>query len=143
MRKSAIIFLSTIISVILSGCENKRDDNGDLGGMWQMTCWIDENGNQIYPTSNSRIYYKVRKNLFMLQRIPEGINDYHQAYFKKTSDSIFLYHIWHYPDDTIANTKEILQYGFPENGRLHIIKLSSDKMILNSGDSIKLTFRKY
>ena len=56
------ILTSILILLALSACDNKRDHNGDLGGMWQLTEWRNPTGTTM-ATKDDRIFYSVQLKL--------------------------------------------------------------------------------
>lgn len=143
--KKIFFYLLTFLclSGMLTGCENKRDDNGDLGGMWQMTRWTDKEGTVVYTMQpDATIYYKVYNSLFMFQELPSGISHYFLSYFQTYGDSIRFEHLVNYPTDTLAGFHELARYGIPLDGKVRIKKLNSKNMILDSKAGT-LYFRKY
>lgn len=142
MSKRLIIGGCLVSMLSFASCENKRDDNGDFGGMWQLTEWRDPSNNTI-ATNSSGIYYKVRKQLIQFQRLPGGQANFQSAYFRFTNDSLCIYHIVNYPSDTLCTPEILAPFGFPPNGRLHVDALSSKKMVLSSQETGTLHFRKY
>jgi len=137
INKYTLIFIFSIL--IFSSCENKRDDNEEFGGMWQLVKWQDSQS-KILADENSRIFYCVRLNLMKFY-IPSEEN-YYLSKFKRTSDSIYIYQVVSYINDSIVNLTELAKYGVPEDGGFKIEHLSSDKMILSSYNN-RLLFRKY
>lgn len=138
-----VVFLSLCL---YTSCENKRDDSGTLGGMWQLVEWRNADGSVAYNKPDTTIYYKVRSNLLMLQELPGEGEAYFFTYYLQTADSIIINR------DKIFNNAErdavphpigdLKKYGIPDNGRLHIDVLNADKMVL-SGEEGRLSFRKY
>jgi len=138
--------VSLLFLALYTSCENKRDDSGTLGGMWQLVEWKAADGSVAYDKPDTTLYYKVRNNLLMLQELPGESESYFLTYYRQTSDSIII------NKDKIFNNVErdtvfhpisdLRKYGIPANGRLHIDVLNSDKMVL-SGEAGILRFRKY
>lgn len=138
--------VALLLLVLCTSCENKRDDSGTLGGMWQLVEWRAADGSLAYSKPDTTLYYKVRNNLLMLQELPGESESYFLTYYRQTSDSIII------NKDKIFNNAErdtvfhdisdIRKYGVPSNGRLHIDVLNSDKMVLSSEEGT-VRFRKY
>lgn len=140
LRKSSILLILLLLLTLFS-CENKRDNNGDLGGNWQLLEWRDAQ-NQVVKDKTSRIFYAIHKNLFQFKDAAYYTNGYYLSYFKHTPDSLIFYHIVNYPTDTLATPEALAPYGVPESGRLHIDRLDADNMVLSEKDRV-LVFRKY
>lgn len=143
-----IYCIVALLSLFLySSCENKRDDSGTLGGMWQLVEWRNSDGSLAYNKSGTKIYYKIRNNILMLQELPGETETYFLTYYHLDDDYLVInqpYTIVRDAElDTIPHTIEALhKYGIPSNGRLHIDVLESDKMVL-TGEEGTLRFRKY
>lgn len=143
-----IYCIVALLSLFLySSCENKRDDSGTLGGMWQLVEWRNSDGSLAYDKPGTKIYYKIRNNILMLQELPGETETYFLTYYHLDDDYLVInqpYTIVRDAElDTITHTIEALhKYGIPSNGRLHIDVLESDKMVL-TGEEGTLRFRKY
>lgn len=143
-----IYCIVALLSLLLySSCENKRDDSGTLGGMWQLVEWRNSDGSLAYDKPGTKIYYKIRNNILMLQELPGETETYFLTYYHLDDDYLVInqpYTIVRDAElDTIPHTIEALhKYGIPSNGRLHIDVLESDKMVL-TGEEGTLRFRKY
>ena len=151
MKKQKHFFLYLIVPllflVLYTNCENKRDDSGTLGGMWQLVEWRNIDGSLAYDKPDTNIYYKIRSNLLMFQELPGEEYRYFLTYYHQTADSFIIDQPYKIVKDVELNKTlypiEVLRrYGIPANGRLHIDVLNSDKMVL-SGEEGSLRFRKY
>ena len=60
-----------ILLLALSACDNKRDHNGDLGGMWQLTEWRSPEGTTL-ATKADQIFYSVQLNLIRFRDYDDG-----------------------------------------------------------------------
>jgi len=143
----APLLLALLLVMLSTGCENKRDDSGSLGGMWQLTEWRAADGSIAYQKPDTTLYYKVRQNLLMLQELPGETDSYFLTRYHRTPDSLVIdrpYKIVNNAErDTVLHPiADLRRYGIPANGRLHIVILRSDRMLL-SGEEGKLLFRKY
>ena len=148
-KRIYIYCIVALLSLFLqTSCENKRDDSGTLGGMWQLVEWRNADGSLAYDKPDKHIYYKIRNNLLMLQELPGAeAATYFMTYYHLEDNNLVInqpYTIVKDAElDTIPYTIDALhKYGIPSNGRLHIDELSSDKMVL-TGDDGTLRFRKY
>jgi len=148
LKHTYIYCIVALLSLFLySSCENKRDDSGTLGGMWQLVEWRNSDGSLAYDKPDTKIYYKIRNNILMLQELPGETETYFLTYYHLDDDYLVInqpYTIVRDAElDTIPHTIEALhKYGIPSNGRLHIDVLESDKMVL-TGEEGTLRFRKY
>ena len=151
MKTQKHFFLYCIVSllflVVSVSCENKRDNSGTLGGMWQLLEWKAPDGSIAYNKPDTTLYYQVRSNLLMLQELPGGSDNYFLTYYHQAEGCIVIdqpYKIVNNAErDTVLHPIEDLKkYGVPNTGRLHIDVLTSDRMVL-SGAEGTLLFRKY
>lgn len=153
MKTKKLFFLYCIVSLLFlafyTSCENKRDDSGTLGGMWQLLEWRALDGSLVYSkpdNTNATIYYKIRNNLLMLQELPGESEDYFLTYYRQAEGYIIIQSDKIYKDselDSVAHPiEELKKYGIPNTGRLKIEELKSDKMVLSGEEGI-LRFRKY
>ena len=134
--------LSSILLIsLISACDRKTNENGDLDGMWQLTEWRNKATNQVFKTQQDGIYYCVQLNLIKYQIGGLGTY-YHFSYFTQTPDSLIIGRAFAWPGDKECPLDELAPYGVPHNGRFHIDVLNADKMMLSGEESI-LQFRKY
>jgi hypothetical protein len=150
MKMQKQFFLYCIVSILFlaihTSCENKRDDSGTLGGMWQLVEWRAADGSIAYNKPDTTLYYKVRSNLLMLQELPGESESYFLTYYQQAEGFLVIN-----PDKIVNNAErdtvlhsiqDLKKYGVPSTGRLQILELTSDKMVL-SGEEGTLRFRKY
>ena len=136
------ILTPILLLLALSACDNKRDHNGDLGGMWQLTEWRSPEGTTL-ATKADQIFYSVQLNLIRFRDYDDGtLGDYYLAYFRHTPDSLIVYRPVNYAKDSLVSLHDLARYGVPANGRFHIDALNGDMMILSS-PSGTINFRKY
>lgn len=147
MKKNNTIFKKTILLGLflcsLISCENKRDINGDLDGMWQMTVWKDANNNTI-KDKNGRIFYNIQLKLIQFRDFNDpGVNSsYVHAYFRHSPDSLIIFHPVNYGTGQVIPLSDLKKYGVPEDGGFHIDALNENNMILSSEEGT-LYFRKF
>lgn len=148
-QKLSIIYcIVALLSLFLyTSCENKRDDSGTLGGMWQLVEWRNTDGSLAYDNPSSHIYYKIRNNILLLQELPGETDTYFLTYYHLEDDDLVINQPYTIVKDTELDTipytiDALRKYGIPGNGRLHIDVMSSDKMVL-TGEEGTLRFRKY
>ena len=131
-----------ILLLALSACDNKRDHNGDLGGMWQLTEWRSPEGTTL-ATKADQIFYSVQLNLIRFRDYDDGtLGDYYLAYFRHTPDSLIVYRPVNYAKDSLVSLQDLARYGVPADGGFRIDALSHDMMILSSPTGT-INFRKY
>ena len=141
MKRHIIIYIA-FCAILTIACENKRDSNGDLGGMWQMTEWRDRQSN-VVATKEDRIFLAFRNQLARFMQMPKGGTYYFLSEFKRDGDSIRFFHIVNYPTDTIAGNHELLPYRIGPNASMKIERLTSESLILSNGETGTIIYRKY
>ncbi len=130
-------------AVLLVSCENKRDENGELGGMWQLLEWRNAQ-NKIVTDNRSRIFYSIQLKLIRLRNHNDADGNYFQCYFRHTPDSLIIYHPTSYSaKDSLVSISDLARYGVPADGSFRIQVLNSERMVLSSADTLTLVFRKY
>lgn len=130
-----------LLSLFLCTCD-KEDDNGRLGGMWQMKEWRSVPSGELIAGKEERIFYSVQLDLMKFQRIGDTNPPYFLSRFTHRGDSLIIGTVYSRPKDSIVSISMLAPYGVPADGRFHIDHLSSHTLIL-SADSVRLTFRKY
>ena len=141
-------YITALLSLLLyTGCENKRDESGSLGGMWQLAEWRNADGSTAYNKPDTLIYYKIRNNIIMMQELPGETETYFITYYHLEGEELVITQPYTIVRDSELDTSPypiaaLRKYGIPGNGRLHIDELSSDKMVL-TGSEGTLRFRKY
>lgn len=136
--KNCIILLATIVLGLLCSCENKRDHNGKLAGMWQMTYRTAPDGT---AQQTEGLYYVFRNSIIKFQDSKDN-SRYHLAYFTRHTDTLSIYNIVEYPSDKLCSPQELQAYGVPEDGKFIIEILTKSSLVLHSKDCT-LSFRKY
>ncbi len=132
------LFLITTVLCCLLSCENKRDHNGDLGGMWQLLEWRKDT--TVVATNEDGIYYHFQLKLMELRHL--GDDYYYLARFTHTHDSLIVDEVYSQPFDSIVSISDLKDFGVPADGRFHIDALSDSHMILSSEEG-SMRFRKY
>ncbi len=134
-------YLCYAVAVLFFTACDKVDDNGDLGGMWQLTNWTKKaQPDKPYKTSADRIYYAFRLNYVRTQCMSEDA--YYISEFHVTSDSLCVDRVYAAPNDSVVSVDALLQYGVDSSGRFHIDRLTGNSMVLSNEENV-LTFRKY
>lgn len=138
----ALIKLSILLlyATALVSCD-KVDDNGDLGGMWQLTEWKNSTDGSIVATKQDAIFYSVQLDLMKFSR-NNDISNYHLARFSHKGDSLFVGEVYARPNDNQVSIAELGKYGVPASGAFAIEELSAKNMVLRSKEAV-LRFRKY
>ncbi len=143
IKRTKYIFASLLwtaaLAIFVCSCENKRDNNGDFGGMWQMTAWNETSTGE--TQSMPHIYYNVHKNLIKFHDASDP-GHYHLSYFRQTADSLVVFNIVDFPYDTLCNASALARYGVPESGKFGIQTLNDKHLVLTCPERT-LTFRKY
>ena len=141
MKKSIYNILALIALISTAASCDKVDDNGNLGGLWQLTEWRALPSGEVRANKAQAIFYAVQLNLMKFS-IHNDIDTYHLARFIHRNDSLILGKIYARPDEHEVSAAELAKYGVPPSGAFAIDNLTSSRMILRS-DSAILTFRKY
>lgn len=150
MRHTAYITAILFCMCIFNSCENFRDDNGDLGGMWQLTMWQTQSSSgyidSVVATNDAGIYYSFHQRIVQYMCSSKNLNEYGDrvfSLFRHTPDSLFLYNFtYSAPYDSIPSDDVLRSYGINENGAYRINTLTSSRMVISDPTNI-LTFRKY
>lgn len=137
MRRFLVSIAIIVSGILVFSCENKRDDNGDLGGMWQLTLWTDANGDTI--ATKGEIFYYFQLDLMKVSR--ERYNTY-LARFSHQGDSLFVGAAYAQPYDELVSRDRLTPFGVPADGRMHVDGLNNSHMQLSSALGT-LRFRKY
>lgn len=153
-KKTIHTFWATLVlaiaTLLLPACEDFHENNGDLGGMWQLTEW--RQGTTTVATSEDLIFYSIHRELIQYthfssreQKYKNEI-DYMKRYFsmfRHTPDSLILHTFVNALDESkLAEYSQIKEFGIPEDGRFHIDRLDANHLVL-SYDGNVLSFRKY
>lgn len=134
----------------LGACENFRDDNGDLGGMWQMTSWQTRSSSgsidSVVATNETGIYYSINRRIIQYTYTSAQVNEYGTrifGLFRRTPDSLYLYNFtYSAPFDSVPSDSVLRRYGINADGAFRINTLTKSRMVLSDPDNT-LTFRKY
>ena len=138
--KRLCLYIAMVISlgVLMSACESKRDDNGDLGGLWQLILRTDANGDTV--ATKGTIYYYFQQDLMRVQR--RNFNEEYLARFSHQGNSLVVGAAYAMPYDNPVSKEKLAPFGIPADGQLHFDGLSDSRMQL-SGPLGTLRFRKY
>lgn len=139
MIKHLFLPLLFLFALAFSAC-TKEDNNGDLGGNWQLLCWQLLPDGTTAATNADGIYYTIHRSTLRLRRL--DLADTYLASFAVRGDSLVLDRVFLSPYDDPATPADLAPFGFAATGRMRIVSLSSDRLVLQS-DAARLTFRKY
>ena len=143
MKGKLYIFVFAAMLMAMTSCD-KKDCNGDLDGMWQLTEWRDKN-DAVKATKEDMIFYSFQlqmasfrmqsDNIFflrtMLEDSPECIRIYNPAEYAGNKH------------DMILPMSVLSVVGVPEDGIFWVQTLTSSTMVLKTNSQETLTFRKY
>ncbi len=136
------IFKYTLISLCLAFCCScdKIDDNGDLGGFWQLTEWKSLPDGQVLATNHDGIYYSVQLDLMGFR----GRGASYLSRFSHRNDSLFIGPVYKNmgAHDEEVPISSLAGVGVPATGAFAVQHLTHSKMILRSDEAV-LSFRKY
>lgn len=163
MKKIHYIIVLLLASICCMSCENFRDNNGELGGMWQLTQWRTRSSsgqidslvaNNIREDSTlenkHKLYYAIHRDVFQVSDAAEFYNTRYYCTFSLTGNNeIVLGNLVDFSgsllvDGTNAqrNYSKYAEFGIPYDGRYHIDVLTAEDLRLSFKDNI-LVFRKY
>ena len=142
--KAKLYILALVAAVLsMSSCD-KKDCNGDLDGMWQLTEWRGAD-NTVKATKQDMIFYSFQLQMSSFQKNRNG-SLFIRALLKVSPDQITIYNPFDYVGDSHDEVRpmSILSVvGVPEDGIFHIVSLTGSSMLLKTNDGELLTFRKY
>ena len=143
LTRHIILLAVACVGLVMASCD-KKDCNGDLDGMWQLTLWTSPQGDTI-ATKDSMIFYSVqlkmmnfKKNMSPMLNINSSFEKYSEAI--RVFDPIVYQNNGH---DSIYPMSVLQSMGVPEDGVMRIESLTSGKLILSSATEGTLRFRKY
>lgn len=140
MKANLLYILLLVLALAgVASCE-KMDDNGDLGGNWQLTSWQRLSDGSVVATNADSIFYTFQGKLMKTQRMSQS--DFFLATFRTTADSLVMLNIYASPYDSLVAPSALSAYGVSPSGRFHFDRLSSSRLVLST-ETDRLTFRKY
>lgn len=136
-------------------CEDFHENNGPLGGMWQLTQWCTRShatgqidslvANNLYndPTvpNKRKLYYCIHREDIQFQDATRDARYYFFASFRHTPDSLIIGTVVN-KKDSLCHYSDLREFGVPASGRFHIDVLNSEKLVLSTPQDV-LIFRKY
>ncbi len=136
---SAGVLLTATSLCTICSCY-KADDNGALGGNWQLTEWKRLSDGAVMADKNSRIFYTVQAELIKFQQMNSSV--YYLATFHRTKDSLVIDRLYHSPIDTLVPYSRLDYLGMDSTGRFKIEKMTSQRLVMKNAVN-SLTFRKF
>lgn len=134
-----LIYIVALFAIL--ACDNMRDTNGTLGGMWQLTEWRD--GTTVRATRDTAIYYSFQLQLMKIQSFRRTQDGFFHATFTHRGDSLLIGQVYqNKKGDHLVPLTMLQPYGVPQSGAFRVMRLTSDCLILTA-DEQTLTFRKY
>ena len=131
-----------ILPLLLTSCF-RTETNGEFGGNWQMTEWIDNTDQSVYATNETLpLYYTVHRDLIKFQDMSSPTGTYYLATFHRTADSLVLEKVFDSPIDTIVPFHQLNAVGIDSTGRFYMSELTNNKMTLKN-HLYTIRFRKY
>ena len=131
-----------LFSLLLTSCF-RTETNGEFGGNWQMTEWIDNADQSVYATNQTLpLYYTVHRDLIKFQDMSSPTGTYYLATFHRTADSLVLEKVFDSPIDTIVPFHQLNVVGIDSTGRFYMSELTNNKMTLKN-HLYTIRFRKY
>lgn len=142
--KPRLYILALLAAVLtLTGCD-KKDCNGDLDGMWQLTEWRDAS-DAVKATTQDMIFYSFQ--LQMASFLKNNVDYFYiRALLKVSPDQIIIYNPFEYVGDKHDETRPmsvLSGVGVPEDGVFQIVTLTGSSMLLETSSGDRLSFRKY
>ena len=131
--------------IAISSCE-KKDCNGDLDGMWQLTEWTDAQGT-VVATKEDMIFYGFQLQMMRFDRkTPPYLNC--MSSFENMGDRIRIYRPVTIDSDNPGHDKVhemsfLSPAGVPVDGMMDIDRLTSGELILSCPSTGVMKFRKY
>lgn len=163
MKKNTIhILLLGISTLLMLSCENFRDDNGDLGGSWQLTQWYTRSSSgeidSLVATNLAgdttvanprKLYYCIHRDVLQLRDAADFYNIRYFCTFRSTPDSLILGEVVDTSGkriEDIINAEEaqrfLMTFGVPADRHFHIDQLTDSRLQLSTPDDL-LIFRRY
>lgn len=145
MKNRIVTAICMMILLLCSSCD-KWDDNGHLGGMWQLQEWRD-GANQVIATKSNGIYYSFQLTMLSVRRLDCTPVKQKNASFRYEGDGIVVYDPLspskESGHETIASMDYLKDYGVDADGRFKIETLTDETLVLRRTDNSVLTFKKY
>ena len=143
MKKVIHILILVLLAMAITGC-NKKDCNGDLDGLWQLTQWRDKN-NTVKATKEDMIFYAFQLQMASFRKL-SGEDFFMRSSLKVSPEQICIYNPIEYlgnGHDEIKPMSILSPVGVPEDGIFWILVLDDSTMELKTNNDDVLIFRKY
>lgn len=131
------------MAMTITSC-NKKDCNGDLDGLWQLTHWRDKD-NTVKATKEDMIFYAFQLQMASFRK-QNGEDYFMRSSLKVSPEQILIYN----PVDYLGNGHDEIKpmsilscVGVPEDGILWVQVLNGSTMELKTNNGEVLVFRKY
>ena len=145
MKRVLHILIIAAMAMAMTGC-NKKDCNGDLDGMWQLTEWRDKD-NVVKATKEDMIFYSFQLQMATFRKITsEGNFTGLNSMLEVSPNQIRIYDPALYGGnghDELKPMAELSVFGVPEDGIFQVQVLTGSAMQLKTNSQEVLTFRKY
>lgn len=162
MKNTHYYILVLLACIGCFSCENFRDNNGDLGGMWQLTQWrtrsssgqidslVANNDRDDVTLENKRkLFYCIHRDVFQVKDASTYFGTSYYCTFSHTGQELTLGNLIGfdgkcYVDGEDANRtyEQFADFGIPADGHFHIDNLTDEQLTMSFTDNI-LLFRKY
>ena len=143
MKGKLYILVLTAILVAVTRCD-KRDCNGDLDGMWQLTEWRDKD-DVVKATKEDMIFYSFQLRMAAFRKL--GDNQFFMRTMLEASpERVRIYDPAEYVGDghdEVQPMSVLSVVGVPEDGIFWVQILTGSTMVLKTNGQDLLTFRKY
>lgn len=158
--KQIALFLTLTIGILMLSCEDFRDNNGDLGGEWQLQEWRTRStsgeidslvANNVTGDSTlknqRRLYYSIHRDVFQIRDAATFNNMRYFCSYEKTADSLILKDVVDSNGDLFISSAEndydrLKTFGVPQDGRFQYQIVDHNRLLLRYKDNI-LSFRRY
>lgn len=147
MKNRYLSYYLAIVSLLLTGCDIYRSDNGDLDGLWQMTTVENLKTHEVHDARDRQVTWGIQGALLELRAFGARIV---YSKFEHTGNSLVLCELCFsgrgdsdWGDKPVENPADLNVYGiYRLDEYFKVLELNSDAMRLESAD-VRLTFRKY
>lgn len=138
-----IVAASLCSCILLAAC-NKMDCNDGLDGQWQMCEWKSPDG-EVVAGKEMKLYYSFQLQMMMFQRLSYPAATILSSFENRKAD-IRVYDPIKYigaGHDSILPMDTLSTFGVPLDGVMKVERLTGNTLVLSSGETGTLTFRKY
>ncbi|MBR1448447.1 MAG: lipocalin-like domain-containing protein [Prevotella sp.] len=137
--------------MVLTACELKTSDNGDLDGFWQLTQMDTLSTNRSGDVRSMKIFWAVQGDMLEMRDLHSyGAEDQHEMLnfrFKLEQGRLYLSepiaNDRNISDSIVTSTATVEFYGLSRTDEvLDVLQLSAEKMTLQT-ELYRMYFRKY